>query len=122
MTNKELETKFEEISLSDEGVFDKYQKLQGLEKEYLTTPVAKLPIAKTVYAAYQLYLEEYGKFNVVTKILKKSVTDLLNSEQFEEILGKISLEGLVDDLDGAIQNLGPDVTEILKSFMGVIKK
>lgn len=91
MTNKQLETKFMEITEQMESVFDLYSELENLNKEYMTTPFAHLS-KKTVHEAYDYYYKIVGKtpyiLNTICHYDWSALTDQFNPEDLVEQLTK----------------------------------
>lgn len=88
MTNLELEIEFQDIEENSLTIFDVYEKLALLEKDYKAMPISK--IIKTVYEAYELY---HSHKDIADKLVKT-----IASMDFSNIIESFDLTKIVDQI------------------------
>lgn len=95
MTNLELEMRFKEIEDSSLTIFDIYEELATLQKEYNDMPISK--IIRSVYEAYETYHKH--------KDIVEKLTTAISYMDFSNIVDSFDLTKLTDQIPQDYQKI-----------------
>lgn len=95
MNNLELEARFQEIENNSLTIFDVYEELAVLEKDYKLMPIAK--IIKNVFEAYEIYCKHKDT-------LQKLINALSNMD-FSNVVEAFDLSKLTEQIPQDYQKI-----------------